>query len=143
VRGGCGRVRGDRDCRERLIFDVNPLGCVLCDLKRLGDDHRHRLATKRALSAAAGSAARLKIAEPSRFERETSGGSPRTGGGNGREALCKIVSAGEHGEHAGHRDRRGRVDRHDARVRVRRAHHHGVGLPGKIEVVAEAPLAGE
>jgi len=43
-RGGCGRVRGDRDCRERLIFDVNPLGCVLCDLKRLGDDHRHRLA---------------------------------------------------------------------------------------------------
>jgi hypothetical protein len=36
-----------------------------------------------------------------------------------------------------------RVDSRDARVRVRRAHHGSVGLAGKVEIVAEAAVAGE
>ena len=59
------------------------------------------------------------------------------------KAVGLAIGAGEHAEHAGHRQRAGLVDRDDARMGVRRAHHRRVSLPGKIEVVGEAALADE
>ena len=60
---------------------------------------------------------------------------------DGAEAVGLAIGAGEHAEHAGQRQRSGLVDRDDARMGVRRAHHRRVGLPGKIEIVGEAALA--
>ena len=51
--------------------------------------------------------------------------------------------AGEHREHARHGARLRRIDRADARVRVRRAHHGRVGLAGKIEIVAVAAASSD
>ena len=57
------------------------------------------------------------------------------------EAVGVAIGAGEHPEHAGQRQRSGLVDRDDARMGVRRAHHRRIGLAGKIEIVGEAALA--
>ena len=53
------------------------------------------------------------------------------------------VGAGEHAEHARHRLRRRGIDRDNARVRIRRTHHHRIGLAVEIEIVGEAALAGD
>ena len=62
---------------------------------------------------------------------------------DGAEAVGGAIGAGEDAEHAGHRQRRRLVDRNDARVRVRRAHHRRVRLTGKTEIVGEAALPGD
>ena len=59
------------------------------------------------------------------------------------EPVGGAIGAGENAKHAGQRQRALLVDRHDARMRVRRAHHGGIGLTGKIEVVGETALAGD
>ena len=60
---------------------------------------------------------------------------------DGAEVVGRAIGAGEHAEHAGHRQRARLVDRDDARMGVRRAHHRRVGLAGKTEIVGEAALA--
>jgi len=56
------------------------------------------------------------------------------------ELVGGAIGAGVDAEHAGHCLRRRRVDGEDAGVRVRRAHHHRIGLPRDLEVVGERPL---
>ena len=53
-------------------------------------------------------------------------------------AAFEEVMAGEDGEHAGHRLRGRGVDAADDTVRVAAAHHHGIGLPGYVDVVGIA-----
>src|SRR6266705_717210 len=84
--------------------------------------------TNRALSAGSGKCGAMKISEPVR---------------NGFQSVRQEVRAGEDGEDAGRCERLRRVDSRDARMRVRRAHHSGVGLTGEVDVVAEASTAGE
>ena len=59
------------------------------------------------------------------------------------EAVLDRIRACEHGNGAGHRHGGGRIDAANARMGVGRAYHHGVGLAGQANVVAEAALAGE
>jgi hypothetical protein len=59
------------------------------------------------------------------------------------EPIGKRICAGEHGQHAFGSLRVVGGDRGDPRMRVQRAHHHGVDLPGQIDVVAEAAGAGD
>jgi hypothetical protein len=59
------------------------------------------------------------------------------------EPVGRHVGAGQHGEHARHGARRRRVNAGDARMRVRGAHEHRIGLSGQVDVVAVAAAAGE
>jgi hypothetical protein len=61
---------------------------------------------------------------------------------NGAQPVREAVRAREHGEHARHRLGARGVDAADARMRVRGAHHHRMGLAIENEIVAEPPLAG-
>jgi hypothetical protein len=62
---------------------------------------------------------------------------------NGLEAVGAHVLSRKYAEHARERAGARRVDRHDARVRMRRAYHRRVNLPVEGEVVAESPGAGD
>ncbi len=59
------------------------------------------------------------------------------------EPVGDRVGAGEHGEHPGQRHGGGGVDAANAGMGVRRAHHDRMRLAGKLDVVAEAALAGQ
>src|SRR5262249_61756297 len=61
---------------------------------------------------------------------------------NGSESVGEAVGAGEDAEHARHGLGARRVDAEDARVRMRGAQHHRVGLAVDAEIVAEAAAAG-
>ena len=63
--------------------------------------------------------------------------------GIGAELVGGAIGAGEHAEHAGHRLRPRGIDRDNARMRIRRAHHHRIGLAVETEIVGEAALAGD
>ena len=62
---------------------------------------------------------------------------------NGVQAVRQHVRPGQHREHAGCGARHAGVDRADQRVRMWRAQHDRIGLPGQVQVVAVAPAAGE
>ncbi len=49
----------------------------------------------------------------------------------------------KHAEHARHRFRRRGIDRDNARMRMRRTHHHRISLAVETEIVGETPLAGD
>ena len=58
-------------------------------------------------------------------------------------ASAHEILAGNDCEHAGQRSCGRRVDRDDARVRVRRAQDCEVQFPGGVDVIGETPLANE
>ena len=60
-----------------------------------------------------------------------------------RKLVGGAVGAGEHAEHARHRLRRRGIDRDNARMRIRRTHHHRIALAVEIEIVGETALAGD
>ena len=62
---------------------------------------------------------------------------------DGAEFVGRAIGAGVDAEHAGQLERRGLVDRDDARMGVRRAHHRRLRLAGKTEIVGEAALPGD
>src|SRR5271169_3110907 len=62
---------------------------------------------------------------------------------DGAESIGRAIGARVNAEHAGQLERRGLVDRDNARMRVRRAHHRRLRLPGKTEIVGEAALPGD
>jgi hypothetical protein len=62
---------------------------------------------------------------------------------DGAEAVGGAIGAGKDTEHAGHVQCGRLVDGNDTRVRVRRAHHRRVSLPGEAEIVGEAALPGD
>ena len=53
------------------------------------------------------------------------------------------VGVGEHGDHTGHRARRGGVDRVDRRMRVRRAHQHGLQHALRLAIRGVVAAAGQ
>jgi hypothetical protein len=61
---------------------------------------------------------------------------------NGAQAFGEAIGAGEDAKHAGQRFGARGVDGADARMRVRGAHHHRIGLAVETEIVAEAAAAG-
>ena len=61
---------------------------------------------------------------------------------NGGEPVGAAIGAGEHAEHARHRLGARRIDAENARMRMRRAHHHRIGLALEAEIVAEAAASG-
>src|SRR6202023_3530383 len=62
---------------------------------------------------------------------------------DGAELVAKAIGARERAEHARHRAHRAGVDPADARMRMRRAHHRGIGLAVELEVGAEPAVAGD
>ena len=132
------------DERQLLVFDLDRLGGVHRLGARLRHHHRQRLADMARLVGrqqmmrpdehrAAARRAELHVVFGRRHRRVR----------DRLEPVGANVRAGEHAEHAGHRFGLRGVDAHDARVRVRRAHHRRVGLSVEAEVVGEAALAGE
>ena len=61
---------------------------------------------------------------------------------NGAKAVGEAIRAAEHAEHARHRLGSRRIHAEDARMRMRGAHHHRVGLAVETEIVAEPAAAG-
>jgi hypothetical protein len=62
---------------------------------------------------------------------------------NGRKSIGRAIGAGEHAAHAGHCSGGGGIDRNDPRVRIWRTRHRRVDLTVEIEIVGEAPFAGD
>src|SRR5215471_13793586 len=60
-----------------------------------------------------------------------------------RKPLGGAIGAGKDAEYTGYGFCRRDIDRNDARMRMRRAHHRRMGLTVEIEIVAEAALAGD
>jgi hypothetical protein len=58
---------------------------------------------------------------------------------NRREVVGGAVGTGVGAEDPGHRSRTIEVHAPDARMRMWRAHHGGVHLPRKVEIIGEAP----
>ena len=63
-------------------------------------------------------------------------------GGNRLDAGGDQFRAGDHRDHAGHRPRSGRIDRHDARMRIGRAQENEVRLALEVDVIGIAASAG-
>ena len=55
----------------------------------------------------------------------------------------QAVGPGEDAEHARQGAGARRIDAANARMRMRRAHHRGIGLMVELEIVAEAAFAGD
>jgi hypothetical protein len=128
--GGGGR-RGADHRGPRLVVDHHQLGGVGGLLRGLGHDERHRIA---------------HVTDPLPREgrpRRREGGRtvpalPRGIGGQVPEPVGREIGAGQHGQRAGGLPGVGGADAEDPRVRVRRAHDHGVGLTRQIHVVGVA-----
>ena len=137
------RVLGMVDPRQHVIVDVDRLGGIERPRQRLGHDHRHRLTdmarlvrgqqqvgTDEDLAAAGGVQLHVVFGLGQRIVR------------NGGKAVGEAIRAGEHAEHARHRHGAHRIHPEDARMRMRGAHHHRVGLAVETEIVAEPAAAG-
>ena len=130
------RLGGRGTCGQRLIDDVDPVECVACDVRIVGDDERDGLAHE---ADDVARDRRLKIAVGA------------LGGGDTirDDRRRRHVGRGQHGVDAEEVSRALRVDRHQPRVRVRRAKHRGVQHTWHAYVVDEStrardePLAAE
>ena len=137
--GGCTGlhgVLGQGHGGDRLIVDLDQLGCVLGFRQCVGNHHRHRIADV----AHAVDDQRRPLRS---VHRLTVGSLPRHVGLGHAEPVGNHVVAGEDGDHARRRGRGLRIDGPDLRVGVRRAHEHGVGLPREVHVVDEAALSAQ
>ena len=144
-RAGRDRGRGRRHRLERLVVHHDALGRILGGGDALGHHHHHLLADvahpvgrQQHLRRVAvlGAVAVLQRDIGRRLHRER-------GVRHGVKAVGCNVGAGQHRQHAGHGARRRRVDRDDARVRVRRAHEHRIGLTRQAQIIAVAAGAAE
>ena len=143
-RAGLGRSHRAGDRIERLIVDNHALGPGLGGGDRSGDHHRHRLADEanlvggqRIVRCSDGVAA-VAIAQ-----RNVGRSAQQRPVRNWLQAVGKQVGAGEHRQHAADAAGLIRCDPADVRMRMRRAHHHRIGLTGQVDVVAEAARAGD
>lgn len=143
-RAALGRGRRVHDERERRPGHPHGLGGVLRLGPRLGHDHGDGLAHVAGLvggqqavraeeDRAAARRRQLQVVAVRRHRIVR----------DGAETVGEDVGPGEDAEHARHRARGAGVDRDDAGMSVRRAHHRRVRLAGQREVVAESPLAAE
>ncbi len=131
---GTGGVRRRRHRRQRLVVHVHQLGGVFRLGGGLRDDQGHGVAD---IAHPLGGEAQMgrgehgRAVRPLALERHA----------HGAELVLGEIGAGEHRHHPGRCQRRLRVDAADAGVGVERAHHHHVGLAGKIDVTLIAAAA--
>jgi hypothetical protein len=130
-RGGLG---DRRDSRQFVVVDIHKLGRIARRGKRPGNHHGHGLAEKPHAVAHQWRTQRLGDLDAARALHL------------GRQAVVAYtvrveVNGREHGDHIAGLLRRRRVDRSDARVRMRRAHERDVACAidryiGRIEAPA-------
>ncbi len=120
--------------RERLVIDLDELGCVAGLRERLGNhkgdaiaDETYLVTDKQGLEGA------IALGRTEIFRHEVSG--------KAAELLGRCIGAGQHAEHAGSSLRTGNIDACDARVRVRRKHGHPEALTGQADIVDVATSA--
>ncbi len=142
-RVGLGGDEAVRDRRQHLVIDRDQLGGVLCrgetrrddcgddlaDMAHFRPDDRRLLRAddRRAVLVLDADVGRVAVGDV----------------GQRVEPVRQHVLGGQNGEDARHRPRRRRLDPPDQRMRMRRAHHHRIGLAGQVNIVAIAPVAGE
>ena len=119
------RLLRRRDRLQRLVVDLDQLERVLGDVRILGDDRRHLLAL---VADLVGGEHRLRVAGERRHPREVVRGHQL---------------AGDDGDHTRQRCSRRRVDRRDARMRVRAAQDLHVQHPRQDDVVDVVALAAD
>ncbi len=141
------RVLRRYDRGQRLVIDFDQLGRVARGECRLGQDRGERLAH---VAHALPRERPMRQLDDSRTRRCSKSALAniqrvdRVGRVlDAREAVGNVVRTGEHGAHAGGAPRSGRVDAHDARMRVRRAQERAVELSLEAYVVGVAPSSGE
>ena len=123
-----GGVVGDRG--QRLVVDLDQLGRVLGEVAAVRDDQGDRVAGEPGLAVGERRPRRVRHLVP----------------GPGVPGLADVaveVGGGEDGVHAGQRQRGRRVDRDDARPRVRAADEAGVQHARPGDVVDEGARAGQ
>ena len=107
------------------------------------DDHCHRLADKARFVVGKYAVRRNEfvrgVARPQRYVGRPDDRPVR----NRLEPIVDRVGAGEHRDDSGQRHGFGAIDRANAGMGVRRAHHHRIGLVFRIDVVAEAATTGD
>jgi len=131
------------DARQNIVVDVDALRRVERLRHRLGHHHRHRLAH---MARLVGGQQQVRADE----ERPAAGGLQlhvvfglgQRIVGDGGKPVGEAVGASEDAEHPRHCRGPPRVDAEDARVRMRGAQHHRIGLALDAEIVAEAAAAG-
>ncbi len=143
-RVGIGGLAGVGHRGQHLVVDLDAFGAVLGGTDALCHHHRHRLADEAHLVGGQRVMRRGEGLEVAPRREHHLGGMLRPHlVGDRLQSVGNEIAAGEHGEHAGHRQRRRRVDAADARMRVRRAHHDGIGLAGQAHVIGIVALAGD
>ena len=128
-----------QDERFFLVSHFHSFGCAQGQRLGLRHHHRHsfadvarlvgrqqRVGTDEHGAAAGAGQLRIEFGLRHRIVRDR------------RKLVGGAVGAGEHAEHAWHRLRLCGVDRDNARVRIRRTHHHRVGFSVEIEIVGES-----
>jgi hypothetical protein len=129
--------------RQRLIGDLDQLGCVLGLIDGLGDDHGDGLANKARLIGRHRVVEGRDRLEASNARRHIRSAHEPCAVWNRPEPIGDIIPADKHGEHTWGPKRCRFVDRCDVRMSVRRAHDHGMCQFGQMDVLGEASSAGE
>ena len=136
------RRRRVRYRRQRLVIDGDLLGRVLG--RGEGDGHRHRddLADVDGLVGGhrkmRGNEGRRAVAVDQRDVGRMPGAERMR---DRPQPVGQEIAAGQHRQHARHCARRRGIERADAGMRVRRAHHRRIGEVREGEIVAVAALA--
>ena len=141
---GRGRRHRAGDRIERLILHRDALGACLGGGERRGDHHRHRFAGEADLVGGKRVVRRGRgVAAVAIAQRDVGRAAQQRPVRDRLKSIRQQVGAGEHREHAIRGARLRRCDRADARMRMRRAHHHRIGLARQVDVVAETAGAGD
>ena len=134
-RAGLHRVF-DRDRRrQRLVIDFDQLGGIARLLDRFGNHEGDALADRAHF-----------VGDQDRPQRAKALRAAHVFGhrrGEAAELVGNDIGAGQNGEHAVGGLGLGGVDALDARVRMRRHHHHAVALVRQVDVVDIAAAAGD
>ena len=111
---------------QRLIGDLEQLGCVLGLIDGLGDDYSDRLADKTGLIGRHRVVSRRDRIEASNPDGDIGSAHKACSVRYRREPVGDIVTAGKHREHCGRCERCCFVDRSNTRMGMGRAHDHGM-----------------
>ena len=130
--------------RQRLVFDDDAFGGILCRGKRLGNHEGDGGADAAdAIGRQHGMRGKWDRGAVAVLQHDIGRRAGIGVMGDRLEAVGARVLAGQHREHPGHGARRFHVDRADQRMRMGRAHDGREGLAGKVEIVAVAAATGE
>ncbi len=123
---------------QRLIGDLEQLGCILGLIDGLGHDHSDGLADKAGLIGRHRVVAGRDRLEASNPHRHVGSAHEACTVWDRPEPIGEIVLAGEDREYARRCERCGFVDRCNMRMGVGRAHDRGMHHPRQMDIVGEA-----